>query len=190
MKHEDAVTIAGIISDITASRRGQNLFPEGKDGTPSTLGVIWIDHIAKIPDADTELATMAAIDLMVKTTRLPQPSDFTDMLQKLRRDRETLGKARSETHGLPEPDFKRELPEWMKGKLVALSHSDSRVWVEQKAGYDFLQRSTPQFRTYVWGEQEQISEEDRERFVAEGAHYTADDFRRIFQVVGSVWKRP
>lgn len=176
MKHDDAVTIAGIISDIIVSRRGQgqSLFPEGKDATPSNLGAIWINQIMKVSDEDTETATYAAIELMVSTVSAPTPSDFHGMMRKLKRDAQMAKPA------LPESEFAREFPEWVKGKLVSYSYSDTRAWDEQKAGADYLQRSNPHYRTYIWGELEKITPEDRERYIAEGRNYTSDDFHRIF----------
>lgn len=176
MKHEDAVTIAGIISDIIVSRKGQgqSLFPEGKDGTPSNLGVIWIDQIMKVPDQETEMATRAAIDLMAYTTTAPMPTDFHSMLRKIKRD------ARMAMPGLPEAEFARELPAWVKGWMIAFTRSDTRAWPEQKPGADYLQRSNPFYRTYVWSEQEMMPEEDRLRYMDEGRNLTTDDFQRLF----------
>jgi len=99
------------------------------------------------------------------------------MVRKLRKDR------RMATPGLPEPDFKRELPEWVKGKLLALSRDDKRVWPEQKPGYDRAQRDNLGYRTYIWAEQEHMPDDEQDRYIRESAGLTSQDFSRIFSAV-------
>ena len=177
MRHEDAVTIAGIISDVITSRRGASLFPHGKDADPSNLGSIWVSQIESIDESDADLATQAAIELFTSTVDVPTPFDFHAVVRKLRRDR------RMATPALPEADFRREIPAWVKGKLLALSRDDTRVWIEQKPGYDAAQREYPYSRTYVWSEQEPMPDDERERYLRDSTNLTSKDLSRIFGAV-------
>lgn len=52
------------------------------------------------------------------------------------------------------PDFKRDIPAWVRRWVAARAHGDMRVFPEQKPGYDTLQIQEPAFRTYVWPDQE------------------------------------
>ncbi len=174
MKHEDAVTIVGIISDVITSRRGASLFPNGKADVPSNLGAIWIDVVEKYPEEDAELATRAAVELMTGMTDIPTVIDFKGALQKLRNDQ------RMKIPALPEPDFKRELPSWVKGKLVAFSRDDYRVWPEQKSGYDYLQLMNPGSRDYIWGEQEQMPGDDRLKYIEQGGRLSSEDLGKLY----------
>lgn len=177
MKHEDALTICGIISDVITSRRGASLFPHGKEGEPSNLGSIWVDQIERIPEDEAELATRAAVELMTGMVEIPTPTDFHSIFRKMKKDR------RMATPALPEPEFKREVSDWMKGKILALYRNDFRVWSEQKPGYDTLQTTNPSFRTYVWGEQEQMPEEERERYIEQASRMDSKAFDAVYLAV-------
>lgn len=66
-------------------------------------------------------------------------------------------------------------PPWVKGWAVArYRHGDTRVFPEQRAGYDTAQIANPHSRTYVWSEQVLMPEEDAERYIAEGASLTTE----------------
>lgn len=181
MRREDAVTICGIISDVITSRRGASLFPNGKDAAPSNLGAIWIDSIEKIPEEHAEIATRAAVELMTGMTEVPTITDFRAIFGKMQRD------LRMKVPALPEPDFKRELPSWVKGKLVACARNDLRVWPEQKAGYDYLQRMNSEARSYVWGEQEKMPEDAQRKYIARGEKLTSADLAKLYEdIVGNL----
>lgn len=182
MRHEDAVTIVGIISDVITSRRGANLFPDGKGNPPSTIGSIWIDQVEKIPEDEAELATKAAIELMVGTVDVPTPTDFHSMFRKLKRDKQMA------TPAIPEAEFKRNLTDWVRGKMLALARGDNRAWPDQKPGYDQLQVHNPDYRTYVWKEQEKMPDDEQDRLIEQGGKLTAEDFAKMYaiSILGSV----
>lgn len=167
MKRHDAKAIVVLLNDIITNRRGASLFPNGEEGPPSNLGVIWISEVAKIPEQEAALAMDAAVALMTGTTRVPTPVDFREMFQKVKRDK------RMNTRKLEEGEFVRELEAWVKGWLVARAERDLRVWPEQKDGYTALQADNPYQRTYVWLEQEEMPEPERLEYEKIGADLSA-----------------
>ncbi len=168
MKRSEATDIVRILDDIIRGRRGTGLFP---DGQPSNLGVMWIDEIEKIDDA--ALATAAAVALFTETTDPPTPSDYRAALRKLRAD------ARAKIPALPEPEFKRELPSWVKGWLVARGRGDLRVWPQQKPGYDDIQTANPAHRTHVWPEQTPMPADEQAAYEHEGRDLDAKALDRL-----------
>jgi len=82
---------------------------------------------------------------------------------------------------LPEPQFTRELPGWVKGWLIGRSRRDYRVWPEQKPGYDSLQREHSGTRTHVWPEQNLMPAEDRAKYETEGAHLSASQIGSLLE---------
>lgn len=178
MKREDAITICAMISDVITSRRGEELFPHGRDGAPSSLGAIWIAQVEKVPDEDTEMATMAVIELTTGMATIPTPTDFHSMLRKLKREKKPAAVLDES-----EPEFKRSVSDWVKGKMLALAHGDVRAWPDQKAGYDAIQRSYPDYRTYVWKEQEQMPDDEQDRYIEQAAKMTSNDFDLIYESV-------
>ena len=69
----------------------------------------------------------------------------------------------------PEP-VGRLLEGWVKGWFVArYRYNDTRVFPEQKEGYDRIQVWNPHFRTHVWPDQEEMPPEDAARYIEEGA---------------------
>jgi hypothetical protein len=168
MKRSDAETIAEILDDIIRGRRGTTLFPNGREGTPSNLGVLWINEIEKIEDA--ELATKAAVALFTETTDVPTPVDYRALLRKLQTEE------RMKAPALPEAAYVRDVPPWVKAWIVArYRHRDFRVLPEQKPGYDTLQTHEPHFRTYVWPDQESMPVEQAAVYAAEGAGLSVED---------------
>ncbi len=174
MKRSEATDIARILDDIIRGRRGTSLFPNGTDGPPSNLGVMWIDEIEKIDDAS--LATAAAVALFTDTTEPPTPRDYREALRKLRTD------ARMKAPALPEAEFKRELPAWVKGWLVARSLGDTRVWPQQKPGYDAIQTQNPAFRAYVWPDQEPMPDDQQFFYEERGLSMDAEQIDKLLRL--------
>ncbi len=163
MKRSEATDIARILDDIIRGRRGSTLFPNGTDGTPSNLGVLWIDEIEKIEDAS--LATAAAVALFTDTTDPPTPTDYRHALRKLRTE------ARMKAPAISEREFARDIPTWVKRWVIARANNDLRVFPEQKTGYDSLQTENPSARTYVWPEQVPMP---ADAWLEEAEHVTDD----------------
>jgi hypothetical protein len=165
-----------MLDDVVRGRRGASLF---RDGEPTTLGTLWAGQIRNVGDAD--VATQAVVDLFTTTPfeHIPTPSDYKAAVRKIRADRR-----------LPEPaedlEWKREMPRWAKGWLVArFIHRDPRSWPEQRTGFDALLRGQPYTRTYVWADQEEMPPEAREQYETEGEALSADRLDELFAKVGS-----
>ena len=183
MNRVDARRIAAVLDEVITNRRGKTLFPMGADGPPSNLGAIWMTELMKLERADLAGQAVAAMFSM-SPERLPVPADLKSAYKKLERDEKMAVPA------LPEavddmPDFKREVPAWVKGKLLALASGDTRAWPEQKPAYDELQRDNPWDRTYVWDEQTPIDPDSRARYEELGSKLTGDRFDALVQQVTS-----
>lgn len=81
------------------------------------------------------------------------------------------------------PEFKRELPSWVKGWLVARAAGDMRVWPQQKPGYDEIQTENPGYRSHVWPEQEQMPGEEQAAYEHEGRALDATALNRLMRVI-------
>jgi hypothetical protein len=155
MRPVDVRKIVEMLDEVIRGRRGAALFRE--EG-PSNLAVVWMAEVEKVGDAD--VATQAVADLFVHTPhdRIPTPSDFRAAVAKIRADRKSATPTIEEK--LP-----HEMPDWVAAKLLALCEGDLRVWPQQEYGYFKLQEWSPFFRTYVWGEQEQMPGDRQEHFL-------------------------
>lgn len=132
------------------------LFAAGQTGAQ-----LWIDYLMK--QDDVEKTMRAVVLLSERMKEKPTVSDLRGMLANLYTQEQATSPA------LPEPKYERELPGWVKGWIVAYAKGDKRVWPQQKLGYDQLQREHDTHRTYVWPEQEQMPEAEREAYEQMGA---------------------
>lgn len=103
---------------------------------------MWVDFVQKYDDV--EMVTRAVATLAERQPQRPTIADLRGMITKCQAD------ARASLPSLPATEFKRELPDWVKGWLVARAEGDMRVWLEQRPGYDAIQREHPETRTHVW----------------------------------------
>ncbi len=76
------------------------------------------------------------------------------------------------------PEFKRDIPHWVKRWVVARRHGDMRVLPEQKVGYDSLQRDDPSSRAYVWPDQTIMP---ADQWLEEADHVTDEQVFRTLQ---------
>lgn len=107
------------------------------------------------------------------------------------RDRVTIGDVKNALYkesapaAATEEEFAREMPEWVKAWMVARATGDTRVLIEQKPGYDFMQLAHPHTRTFVWPEQELMPDDARAEYVAKAAQLGAD-LHKVFAAVTGV----
>jgi hypothetical protein len=173
MTPADAITIVAILDEVIRGRRGATLFPNGKDGDLSNLGILWVKQVEALDDA--ELATRAAVLLFTDTNEVPTPSDYRDAVRKVRED------LRMKTPAIQEAEFKRELEPWVKGWTVARYRDDDmRVWPQQRGGYDRIQRDEPWTRAHVWADQEMMPEDEQRHYEQIASPLTAE------QIVGLI----
>lgn len=178
MKPSEVVEIVTMIDNMNRSR---DSFVEKMvaDGRLKGLGELWRHELAPM---DAEIAMEAVVALYTSASSLERPrpvtpKDFYDAVSNIQKRR------RLATPALPEAEFVRKTPAWVKGKILAMSENDTRVWFEQKAGYDSLQRDHPETRTYVWGEQQQVPEPEREKYMERAASMTANEFDEVYEEV-------
>ena len=172
MRREDATKITEMLDEVIRNRRGASLFP---GGVPTNLAVVWINEIEKLDDA--AFATKAVAALFVEShERLPTPADLKAAYR--------VAQRAANPPAVTAADFKREMPTWARGWLVARSQGDMRVWPEQKPGYDSIQREYATHRDYVWGEQEQMPDADQEMWEKKAALLTADDVEKLMVGAG------
>lgn len=135
---------------------------------------MWMRYLG---DQDLTLAT-EAFQTLTRQKERPTIADFRSIITKIEADR------RAAVPAVAEAEFKREIPLWAKGWLVARAEGDLRVWPEQQPGYDNLQREHVHDRTYVWVDQEEMPPTDREAFQAKAALLSAAEIEQLMAGVG------
>lgn len=126
-------------------------------------------------DYDTTLK--AYVRLSERQRDLPTIADFRGMIIAIETDQ------RAAMPKIEEAEYARDLDDWVKGWTVArYRHKDTRVFPQQKRGYDSIQLSNSGFRTYVWPDQEMMPAEDVDRYITEGSGLSVQD---IFGLIGS-----
>lgn len=134
---------------------------------------IWLDYLETIDDVQLALDGIAR--LARDMSRRPTVSDLRAAIGAIRTDRRLAEPHEPRRAEMGQEDFKRDLPDWVKGWAVArYAERDLRVWPEQGPGYDWMQEQYPHTRTYVWGEQEQMPEEERAAYEQRGSHITSE----------------
>ncbi len=124
---------------------------------------------------DAQLTTAAVL-------RAERELEFYPKLATLRelvRIEKALAKPEPPADRMPDSDFKRDIPMWVRQWVAARAHSDMRVFAQQKPGYDSLQTQEPGYRTYVWPDQEQMPPTE---WLAEAEHVTD---RQVWNAIGS-----
>jgi hypothetical protein len=128
--------------------------------------VIWEAEITKVNDMQLSTKAIAELYANFAQERIPNPTDFRDMVRKIRKD--------DAPTVIAETGFVRDMPAWVKGWAIArYAHNDMRVWPEQKPGYDDIQQANPHTRTHVWPDQELMPAEERTKYEERGKHLTA-----------------
>jgi hypothetical protein len=79
------------------------------------------------------------------------------------------------------------VPEWVKGKMVALVNSDFRVWPEQEPGYAHM-HGEHGGETYLWPKQIPMPPEERESYEGLGMDLNPEKIARILSTAPK-WKR-
>lgn len=163
MSPDDALHIAQMLDEVQKGRFAPPLFD--KDGGLTNVGTIWIDLLEEEPDAAMATHAVAALYTANPPTTdgVPRPITPADFRGAMRNERAKVTALPSQ-----EESFERELEPWVKGKAIALLEGDVRAWPEQKPGYDALQKENPFTRTYVWPEQEMITDEARAKYMERG----------------------
>lgn len=179
MKESEAIEIITMIDSMNRAR-DPYIPAMVVSGELKNLGQLWA---AELADRDAAVATEAVVALYTATaswekSRPVTPKDFTDAVRRIEAKRRA-----DSAPALPEAQFERKTPGWVRGKLLALAKKDARVWPEQKPGYDSLQRAYPLHRTYVWSEQVAISEEEREQYTETARKLTSPQFANVYEDV-------
>lgn len=159
MNHKSAAELLAMIASHWQMRPGDERHDR-----------IWLDYLEGIDDVQLALDGIAR--LARDTSRRPTVSDLRAAIGAIKADRrisEPHEPRTSETQA-----FVRDLPDWVKGWAVArYAENDHRVWPQQGDGYDWMQEQYPHTRTYVWGEQEQMPEDQRAAYEQRGSHITS-----------------
>lgn len=132
----------------------------------SITAKLWLDFLRQQDDV---VMTMKAVArLAEQQSARPTVADLRQMI------RQVEGDVRATTPALPEPEYEREMPGWVKGWAVARAKGDWRTWPEQKEGYDRMQREHPHDRTYVWPDQDEMPGPERQAYERMGARMTVE----------------
>lgn len=174
MTEQDVFTIVEMVDAMNRGRYAPAMVVEGQI---RNVGVLWAQELE---DVDAVLATETIAALFNSTSSFDNPRpitirDFKEVLGKIEHDRRMAQPA------LEEPEWVREMPAWVKGWALARSRGETRVWPQQKEGYDHLQGWNMWNRTYIWGEQgEVMPEEARQVYEERAAKLDADAFDLVF----------
>lgn len=116
----------------------------------------WADYVREVTvtQRDAAMVSIGMWDLIKHQPQRPTIADFRKWIHKARSDnpldREEEKQETEEAYGIPD---------WAKGKILALVAKDYRAWPEQERGYADLHREHGG-EAYLWPKQEMMPAEE------------------------------
>ena len=132
-------------------------------------------------DLDADTSTEAFTRLRDTSPERPTMYDFRQVYMQLDRAKGE-GAKHVEAHV---EQAKVEAPLWAQAKRLARADGDTRVFSDQKEGYDQLQQANPGSRTYVWAEQDVMPADVESEYRARAASMSVTEINDYVRTQGA-----